>query len=364
MRLYIFALFFILIIEPLLYALFGQHNERFTNFLLFNILLFVISIYYIRLFPFGNSIIKSKNVSQPSMDFALMMLAILAATLLLSLIGSFVQNFSLIELHKFRLNYREGALSGTYFYTFLSTKIIPLILSVLIATERRLNLLLWCLLFYTVIASIVLGLRVFILIYLVAFLLRPNLNYFRLLFLSMLFVLLLVVTKLLVQSDPNATIFSVTINLFMRHGLDVLLIEKLQPLTLNQILNSAPSYHIVSGENLKVLLMDESSVFRKYIGQGSPKGAAFPLNLYVMNAFGTVGFPVFCVLTLFWYISIKLFYGRRRFLTQAITLYVVHYTFITIIDDFYAISALVELPIILCVLLLFELVVRKTIFAR
>lgn len=359
MRLYIFALFFILIIEPILYALFGQHNERFANFLLFNILIFVISIYYSRLLPFGNPSIKAGVINQRSIDFALIILILIAGTLLLNLIGSSSQNFTLTELYNFRLNYREGAFSGTFFYTFLSTKIIPLILSVLIATEKRLNLLFWCAVFYTVVVSILLGLRIFLLIYLVAFLLRPNVNHFRLLFISIFFVLLLIFTKLLVHSDPNGTIVSVTLNLFMRHELDLLLIDEFHPLTLGQVLNTAPIYHIFSGGNFKVLLMDISSGFNEYIGEGSPMGAAFPLNLYVMNTFGVIGFPIFCIVSFVWFISIKLFYRMRRFSTQAITLYIVNYTFITIIDDFYAISALVELPIIICVLLLFELLTKK-----
>lgn len=141
-------------------------------------------------------------------SFSLACISVLSLFISFHFVLNNVETLDLFSLAAFSERYRNGFYSGSFAFTFLSLFVVPTLLSHQIVYTKSLSILLWLLILLSVANFMIFGFRILVLYYVIAFIMRFNLDvhenrksYLTLIILLIVFLLLPMFKVLLIPND-------------------------------------------------------------------------------------------------------------------------------------------------------------------
>lgn len=298
-----------------------------------------------------SSVTKSfdiKNLTQ-----TMLIILTLSILTLLMFINKNINDLNFFEIFKFTQSYRNGQLKGSFFYTFMTIKVLPIVLFVYVQNNVKSKIIILIALIFLLFAGTVLGLRIFLILPIISFLiLLGRKSHWFLLFGGLAAILLLSSIKLYVAQDAEKTFIEHLMKVFMRHEYEILFGGRMMPFFGLELVNGFPIYNLISDYSLKETLNEISPTFANRILSGNPNGFAIPIFALLFLSMGIFYIPFAWVILALTYLVFCSLYKARESGVFWVKVYIFYALMIAVCDDYNALNMLLDTPFTIGVIIL------------
>ena len=245
----------------------------------------------------------------------------------------------------FAIAYRNGQLGGTFFYTFLITKVIILIFTYLVIFGNQRWIALGLMFSIIVFSLMFLGLRIYLIIsILTIFLLHDRVSYKMVLTMVIIIVILLAMKLFVNDGKISMELLS---GFFIRHRIDVYLNPFGFDVTLKQLFLSLPVLKVFTNLSIEWFFYNQYAPYKQYIGAGNYSGLAISLPVVLYNIFGWLAAPILYACLMLFKNILTAISRSKRILTRLFYLYLIFGLTNTFFEDYYGLNILVDAPIVI-----------------